>query len=112
MPGLTGLKPEIPVGKSNCSPHAFGKLQKIWAVPRENELDHSLLAVLFFKCSADFDILLRRCPGGVHLGILGGSVPPGSQILTLFQTKKRNFPHPFSDHNSKIHTRYVFRPEL
>ena len=47
--GLTGLKPEIPVGKSNCSPHAFGKLQKIWAVPRENELDHSLLAVLFFK---------------------------------------------------------------
>ena len=49
MPGLTGLKPEIPVGKSNCSPHAFGKLQKIWAVPRENELDHSLLAVLFFK---------------------------------------------------------------
>ena len=26
------------------------------------------------------------------------------QILTLFQTKKCNFPHPFSDQTSKIHT--------
>ena len=25
------------------------KASEIWAVPRENELDHSLLAVLFFK---------------------------------------------------------------
>ena len=29
--------------------------------------------------------------------ILGGGVPPGYQILTLFQTKKRHFSHPFSD---------------
>ena len=76
MPGLTGLKPEIPVGKSNCSPHAFGKLQKIWAVPRENELDHSLLTVLFFKCSADFDILLRRCRGGYTWEFLVGVCRP------------------------------------
>ena len=29
--------------------------------------------------------------------ILGGGVPLVFQILTLFQTKKCHFPHPFSD---------------
>ena len=86
-------KPEIQVAKSNCSPHAFGKLQKIWAV-------------LFFKCSADFDILLSQLPGGILLGILGGGVPPGYQILTLFQTNKSDFPHPLSDQTSKIHAHF------
>ena len=33
---------------------------------------------------------------------------PVVQILTLFQTKKYDFLHPFSDQASKIHTR--FRP--
>ena len=36
-------------------------------------------------------------PGRVLLGILGGGVPPGSQSLILFQTKKWHFPHLFSD---------------
>ena len=43
-------------------------------------------------------------PGGVLLGILsggggggGGVCRPVPQILTRFQTKKSNFPHPFSD---------------
>ena len=40
--------------------------------------------------------------GGVLLTIL--------QILTLFQTKKCNFPHPFSDQTSKIHTRFQTWP--
>ena len=31
---------------------------------------------------------------------------PVLQILTLFQTKHCNFPHPFSDLASKIHTRF------
>ena len=38
-------------------------------------------------------------PGGggeVFLGNLGGDVLPGSQILTLFQTVKCYYPHPFS----------------
>ena len=30
----------------------------------------------------------------------------GFFIPTLFQTKKFNFPHPFSDQTSKIHTRF------
>ena len=33
----------------------------------------------------------------------GGAV---RQILTLFQTDKCHFPHPFSDQTSKIHTRF------
>ena len=35
---------------------------------------------------------------GLLLGIIGGGVPHGKyQILTLFQTKKCHFLHPFSD---------------
>ena len=40
-------------------------------------------------------------------GVLGdflmGLCRPVLQILTLFQTKKSDFPHPFSDQTSKIH---------
>ena len=32
------------------------------------------------------------------------------QILTRFQTKKGNFPHPFSDQTSKIHIRFQTWP--
>ena len=35
---------------------------------------------------------------------------PVLQILTLFQTKKCHFPHPFSDQTSKIHTRFQTWP--
>ena len=40
---------------------------------------------------------------------------PVLQTLTLFQTKKCNFPHPFSDKTSKIHTHFqtwLFRQKL
>ena len=42
--------------------------------------------------------------GGVLMRILGGRLPPVPQILTLFQTKKCHFSHPFSYLASKIHT--------
>ena len=48
--------------------------------------------------------------GGVLLGILGGGVAPGSPSLTRSQTKKCNFPHPFSDQTFKIHTRFQMWP--
>ena len=35
--------------------------------------------------------------GGLLLGILGGGVPTGFPILTLFKTRKCHFSHPFSD---------------
>ena len=41
---------------------------------------------------------------------LVGVCRPVLQILTLFQTKKCHFPHPFSDQTSKLHN--VFRPGL
>ena len=45
--------------------------------------------------------------GGGLLGIISGGVCcPVLQILTQFQTKTGNFPHPFSDHTSKIHTHF------
>ena len=46
-------------------------------------------------------------PGrGGHLGILVGVCRPVLQILTLFETKKCHFPHPYasSDQTSKLHT--------
>ena len=44
--------------------------------------------------------------GGVSWEFLVGVCHPVLQIQTLFQTKKHNFPHPFSDQTSKIHTRF------
>ena len=48
---------------------------------------------------------------GVLLGILGGGVCRSVlHILTLFQTKKCNFPRLLSDQTYKIHTRYCSDP--
>ena len=44
--------------------------------------------------------------GGVLLEILGGVCRTVLQIVTLFQTKKFHFSHPFSDLASKILTRF------
>ena len=41
---------------------------------------------------------------GVLLGILGGGVPPGSPNPDPISDQKCNFPHPFSDETSKIHS--------
>ena len=57
-----------------------------------------------------YTLLLIPGGGGVLLGILGGGWCPVLRILTLLQTKKCHFPHPFSDQISKIHTH--FRPNL
>ena len=35
--------------------------------------------------------------GGVHLGIIGGGVPPGSQNPDPISNQKCHFPDPFSD---------------
>ena len=48
--------------------------------------------------------------GGYSCEFLVGVCRPVLQILTRFQTKKLNFPHPFSDKNSKIHTRFQTWP--
>ena len=50
-------------------------------------------------------------PGGDYSQeFLVGVCRPVLQILTLFQTKKCHFPHPFSDQTSKIHTRFQTCP--
>ena len=47
---------------------------------------------------------LSRIPGGGYsLEFLVGVCRPHLQTQTKFQTKKRHFPHPFSDLASKIH---------
>ena len=48
--------------------------------------------------------VLGYCPGGYSWEFLVGVCRPVRQILTLFQIKKCNFLHPFSDQTSKIHT--------
>ena len=47
---------------------------------------------------------------GYSWEFLVGVCRPVLQILTRFQTKKCNFPHPFSDQTSKIHTRFQTWP--
>ena len=44
--------------------------------------------------------------GGYYWEFLVGVWCPVLRILTLLQTKKCHFPHPFSDQISKIHTNY------
>ena len=44
--------------------------------------------------------------GGYSWEFLVGVCRPVLQILTLFQTKKCHFPHPFSDQTSKNHTSF------
>ena len=44
--------------------------------------------------------------GGYTSEFLVGVCRPVPQILTQFQTKIFHFPHPFSDLDSKIHTRF------
>ena len=53
---------------------------------------------------------IRLGPGGYSWEFLVGVRRPVLQILTLFQTKKCYFPHPFSDLASKIHTRFQTWP--
>ena len=52
----------------------------------------------------------KNLGGGVLLVTLGGGVLPGSPNPDPILDQKCNFPHPFSDQNSKIHTRFQTRP--
>ena len=63
-----------------------------WSLDRE-----SMFRIHVFKC---------RTPGGYSWELLVGVCRPVLQILTLFQTKKCHFSHPFSDQTSKIQTRF------
>ena len=49
-------------------------------------------------------------PGGYSREFLVGVCRPVLHLLTLFQTKKCVFPHPFSDQTSKIHTHFQTWP--
>ena len=75
----------------------------------ENEL---LVLVIKFAmaCKHIYIIYLFFWPGVVLLGILGGGVPPSSQNPDPISDQKCNFPHPFSDQTSKIHTRFQIWP--
>ena len=57
-----------------------------------------------------FCVRRRKMPGRYSWEFLVGVCRPVLQILTLFQTKKCNFPHPFLDQTSKIHTRFQTCP--
>ena len=50
--------------------------------------------------------------GGYYWEFLVGVWCPVLRILTLLQTKKCHFPHPFSDQISKIHTHFRTWPNL
>ena len=56
--------------------------------------------------------LLLTPGGGYYWEFLVGVCRPVLRILSLFQTKKCHFLHPFSDQISKIHTRFRTWPNL
>ena len=53
---------------------------------------------------------LQRKPGGYSWEFLVGVCRRVLQILPRIQTKNYNYPHPFSDQTSKIHTRFQTWP--
>ena len=59
-------------------------------------------------CVRTFPLFPPR--GRVLLGILGGGVQPSSRNLDPISDQKCNFPHPFTDQTSKIHTRFQTWP--
>ena len=60
--------------------------------------------------SVSFLITRTLGGGGNSWEFLVGVCRPVPQILTQFQTKKCNFPHPFSEETFKIHTRFQTWP--
>ena len=50
--------------------------------------------------------LLLTPGGGYYWEFLVGVCRPVLRILSLFQSKKCHFPHPFSDQISKIHAHF------
>ena len=57
-----------------------------------------------------WSLLSEPAGGGYSWEFQVGVCRPLLQILTLFQTKKCHFQHPFSDQTSKIHTRFQTLP--
>ena len=57
-----------------------------------------------------FDFAFPTPGGEVLLGILGRGVSPGSLNPDPYFRPKCNFPHPFSDQTSEIHTRFQTWP--
>ena len=53
---------------------------------------------------------LQRKPGGYSWEFVVGVCRRVLQILPRIQTKNYNYPHPFSDQTSKIHTRFQTWP--
>ena len=63
------------------------------------------------KLSFTSQLVVTRPPrGGYSWEFLVRVCRPVLQILTIFQTKKCNFPHLFSDQTSNVHTRFQTWP--
>ena len=84
---------------------------------REGLVRHGLLRVTHLFLFAPHSLALRMYYGGIYSFARGGGggyswefllgvCRSVLQILTLFQTKKCHFSHPFSDLASKIHIRF------
>ena len=59
---------------------------------------------------ANSPFCMTGTPGDTPGNLVEVLCRPVLQILTLFQTKKCHFPHPFSDKTSKIHTDFQTWP--
>ena len=66
--------------------------------------------MLNLSCVNEFYYFYPGLGGGVLLGILGGGGLPGSPNPERISDQKCNFPHPFSDKTSKIHTHFQTWP--
>ena len=84
---------------------------------RTREVKSKGLSFLFIRvwnsrtwCFGCYVVCVSGARGGYTWEFLVEVCRSVLRILTLFQTKQRHFPHPFSDQTSKIHTRFQTWP--
>ena len=123
LPAKLTFKNSVPQGEIGKISTQLLQIPKMWTqhrflpVPRQKfsgiKCKHSVRAMFIFLSQFSWVSKILKCtvdPGGYSWEFLMGVCCWVPQILTLFQTKKCHFPHPFLDQSSKIHT--VFKPGL
>ena len=112
---LVWVAPWVWLPAFKCMKHCVSGLKSpvSWTVHRD-KVAKKCLENRARPCCGELSSLCmkRKGPGGYSWEFLVGVCCPVLQILTLLQTKKCYFPHPFSDQTSKMHRQALKTPFL
>ena len=111
---LVWVAPWVWLPAFKCMKHCVSGLKSpvSWTVNRAKVAKKCLENRACPCCRELSSLCIKEKDPGVHLGVLGEVCCLVLQILTLFQTKKCHFPHPFSVHTSKMRRQALKTPFL